>query len=447
MRIHKTYRFKVKDPNPGKVTRLRTFAAGLWRKGLNFCLEMAKQHRPRHRFDLHRHVYEALRRFGLPSHLAEDCRDKAFEAYSSHMQLKRKEGVWRRFPHFDGLPAIRFNIPRSCRLFTRGDQHWVSLTTPAGPICLRVTGKRKALEKVWSSKPAHAELVFKGNQLFLHVAVPIQVPSPRAANRRTFVGVDFNAFGHLIAAVARDAAGKVLGIFLVRAGYFGRKRDRFHHVRRSIQKTAGSRKVKRLKRREENFVTTYLHTVTKRFVEWASRFPDPFVSLENLTDILAKVRSLKRSRELKRKIHSWPFRSGQDMLTYKGFLEGLFVRDLQGAFSSRYCSRCGGRNTRRSGAEFRCLDCGYGLNVHLNGARNMSWRAFCYTQRAAGRAESIRDPSGVKGWGRDPVRPETAERQSGPEAEGNEGMRVSVLNNPLGRHSRASRKPLASVVG
>ena len=52
MRTYTTYRFKVFDPNPGKVARLRTFACGLWCKGLNFCLEMARQLRLARRVDL-----------------------------------------------------------------------------------------------------------------------------------------------------------------------------------------------------------------------------------------------------------------------------------------------------------------------------------------------------------------------------------------------------------
>lgn len=87
---YRTYRFKAYAPNSGKVLKLRSFASGMWRKALNFCLEMAKQTRPASSFDLHPHVYDRIRGFGLPSQLACDCRDKAFEAYASHMALKRQ---------------------------------------------------------------------------------------------------------------------------------------------------------------------------------------------------------------------------------------------------------------------------------------------------------------------------------------------------------------------
>ncbi len=38
MQAIRTYRFKVADPNPGKVAALRRRASGPWRKGLHFAL-------------------------------------------------------------------------------------------------------------------------------------------------------------------------------------------------------------------------------------------------------------------------------------------------------------------------------------------------------------------------------------------------------------------------
>src|SRR5579875_1865884 len=147
-----TYTFKVKRPNPGKVRRLVAFMAGPWRRGLNFCVEQAKQHRPRHAFDLHAFVSHPLRRgCGLPSQVAEACRDTAYEAYASH-QSRRKNGGRGRFPHWTGVPALRLNIPRSLRLFTRGDQYWVEVSLGGPPVRLRITGKARALRKAWTGR-------------------------------------------------------------------------------------------------------------------------------------------------------------------------------------------------------------------------------------------------------------------------------------------------------
>ena len=157
-------------------------------------------------------MYRFLRSLGLPAQLAIDCRDKAFETYASHMGLKRTGRVWRRFPHLDGAPAIRFNIPRPCRLFTR-------------------------------------------------------------------------------------------------------RRDRFRDVRRAVERARGSRGAARIIRREQDFVRTSVHTVTRRFAQRMGQFPLPLVALEDLRHIRAKFRE---SKKLNRRIHSWPFRSGQDMLVHKG---------------------------------------------------------------------------------------------------------------------------------
>jgi transposase len=118
------------------------------------------------------------------------------------------------------------------------------------------------------------------------------------------------------------------------------------------------------------------------------------------------------------------------MVRYKGARQGMRVKPLSGAFSSRDCSRCDSRKTRRSGAAFACQRCGYGLNAHLNGARNMSWRAARYIRAAAGRA-------GEK----------TAERQSGPEGKCDEERPLSSHNVSLQWPFRVLPKPRTLVRG
>ncbi len=371
---------------------------------------------------MHPWVYRDLRHFGLDAQLACACRDKAYEAWHVYQRLRAEHPRRGGFPHFGERPAIRFNLPRSCRLFTRGAQHWMEATTPAGRIRLRITGKAKALDRVWRAKPTYAELVLRGEQLFFHVALTIAVAKPSAHDRQTFVGIDLNVFHHLIVAVAMTAGKQILGTFWVPAGRFNWKRKHFHETRRALQAAGARRKMKTLKSREQHFVESFLHDATTRLIRWASHFPAPFLALEDLHRIRQQVHA---SRTWNRKLHSWPFGSGQAMLSYKGLPEGCLVKPLRGAFSSRYCSRCGGRYTRRSGASFACLACGYGLNAHLNGAANMAWRAVRYTRAAAGRAES-----------------RTAERQSGPDVGDRDA--AAAAQSSLGPHlvPHVSCKPL-----
>ncbi len=412
MKSIRTYCFKVADANPGKAAALRGLASGPWRTGLNFAVEMAKEHRPGSAFALHPSVYRDLRRLGLDAQLACACRDKAFEAWHAHQGLRAEYTGRGGFPHFGESPTLRFNIPRSCRLFTRGAQHWIEATTPEGRIRLRITGTARALARVWRANPTHAELVFKGKQLFFHVAMKMNVATPSPKDRQTFVGIDFNVTHHLIVAVARTAPGQVLGTFWISAGRFNWKRKHFHEVRRALQAAGARRKVRALKGHEQHFVESFLHEATTRLIRWAAHFPAPFLALEDLHGIRQNVHA---SRTWNRKLHSWPFRRGQAMISYKGRLEGCVVQPLRGAFSSRYCSRCGGHTTRRSGASFACLACGYGLNAHLNGAATMAWRAVRYTQAAAGRAER-----------------RTAERQSGPYVGDRDA--ASAAQSSLGQH-------------
>lgn len=423
-----TYSFKVKRPNPGKVRHLLAFMAGPWRRGLNFCVEQAKQHRPRRAFDLHPFVYLHLReRLGLGAQLAEACRDTAYEAYASH-RARRRDGGRGRVPHWAGLPALRLNIPRSLRLSTRGSQYWAEVSlAPREVIRLRITGKASALRRVWASGAPHGELVQRHGELFLHVAVRVPTAVPPARACRTVIGVDLNVTGHLLVAVARDLAGKVLGTFWAPVGRLTEARRRGRLTRTGLQRAGRPDKVRAMKDREARQVRAYLHEATTALIRWAAQFPEPFVALETLTGIRATVRA---SRAWNRRLHSWPFGSGQDMVRSKGARQGMRVKPLSGAFSSRYCSRCGSRATRRSGAAFACQRCGYGLNAHLNGARNMSWRAARYIRAAAGRAGET-----------------TAERQSGPEGKRDEERPLSSHNVSLRRPFRVPPKPRTLVRG
>jgi|GEM_PF-1100159 IS605 OrfB family transposase len=422
-----TYTFKVKRPNPGKVRRLVAFMAGPWRRGLNFCVEQAKQHRPRHAFDLHAFVSHPLRRgCGLPSQVAEACRDTAYEAYASH-QSRRKNGGRGRFPHWTGVPALRLNIPRSLRLFTRGDQYWVEVSLGGPPVRLRITGKARALRKAWTGRTTHGELVWRHGELFLHVAIRVPARVPPARVCQTAIGVDLNVTGYLVVAVARDLVGRVLGTFWVPAGRLNETRRRGRLARAARQRAGRRDTVRAMKDREARRVRAYLHEATTALIRWTAQFPEPFVAMETLTGIRAKVRA---GKAWNRRLHSWPFGSGQDMVRSKGARQGMRVKPLSGAFSSRDCSRCGSRQTRRSGAAFACQRCGYGLNAHLNGARNMSWRAARYIRAAAGRAGET-----------------TAERHSGPEGKRDEERPLSSHNVSLRWPFRVPPKPRTLVRG
>lgn len=363
--------------------------------------------------------------------MAEACRDTAYEAYASHRE-KRQNGYSGRFPHWRGVPPLRLTIPRSVRLLTRGDQHWAEVSVGGTPIRLRITGTASALRTVWASSATHGELVWRQGELFLHVAIKATTTVTPTSRCLTAIGVDMNVTGHLLVAVARDLAGRVLGSFWVPVGRLTDTRRRCR-MSRTARPRAGRRDtVRALKDRESRTVEAYLDDATTRLIRWAAQCPAPFVALETLKGIRHKVRH--SSTAWIRRLHSWPFGSGQDMVRYTGTGQGIRVKALSGAFSFRSCSRCGSRATRRSGAAVACQREGYGLTAHLTGARTMSWRAPRYILVAAGRAEPGTTPGSRAALGRG----ETAERQSGPDGKGHD-------ERPLSSHTVSLRWPFRAV--
>lgn len=407
--------FKGKDPNPGKVRRVRRLMGGLRRRGLNGCAEQAKQHRRADAWALHRGVYRHLRgTFGLGARIAEACRDTAYEAYASHRAL-RQDGRVRIVPHWRGVPAPRLDIPRSLRL--------------------GIAGNARALRTVWASGATHGDIVYEHGELVLHIAVTDHARIAPAPKRLTAIGIDFNVTGHLIVAAACDLAGTMLGTVCAPAGRLNETRRRGRLTRTALQRAARRDRVKAMKNRESRAVDAYLDEATALWNRWVAQFPAPFVALEPLTGIRAKVRQSRRG--WKRRLHSWPFGSGQDVVRYKGARRGIRGQTLRAAYASRSCSRCGSRATRRSGDSFACRRCGDGQNAHLNGARNMSWRATRYILAAAGRADPGTKPGGRAGRRHG----ETAERQSGPDGKRNDERSLSSQILSLRWPFRASPKP------
>jgi putative transposase len=59
-------------------------------------------------------------------------------------------------------------------------------------------------------------------------------------------------------------------------------------------------------------------------------------------------------------------------LKYKCLDRGIKVEKIHPAYTSKTCSRCQSKNTRRPRQDqFVCLDCNFQLNADLNGSRNI----------------------------------------------------------------------------
>ena len=118
--------------------------------------------------------------------------------------------------------------------------------------------------------------------------------------------------------------------------------NHYFRVRRSLQHK-GTRSAKqvlrRLSGRENRFVLNRLHTISRRIVEEADAHDCSYIAVERLTHI--RDRMDNGNDRIKRQMHNWAFRELQDMVAYKAAEYGIRVEDVNPAFSSQTCSKCG----------------------------------------------------------------------------------------------------------
>ena len=402
MRTAKTICYKIKNPTKRKERLLRSTAESCRSAG-NYALEVCKEVGGGNQNVLHKRTYAFMRNnLGLPAQLAQSARNKAIESFLAYRALK-KNGNWNGncrphgFPHFDGSPWVRYD-KNSMAVKWVDSVPWVSLLTLKGRVHLRLAGNKYMLEQLKKSPLKFAEAIFKNGSLYLHATFFQEVKKPYIAQCKTVIGIDIGV-NNLLVAQARTLSGKVLGTTFANGKRAGAKRKFFASYRKSLARRKLLQEIKETKERESNYMKTLNHQISSRLIEFANRFENPCIAMEDLKDIRSKV---KYTRRQNRRIHNWNFRQLQDFVKYKALGEHLTVRTLSAAFSSLYCSRCSWRGlgspTVRNRHTIHCKSCGYRLNADLNGAGNMTYRAARYILAAGGRAGEM-----------------TAERKSGPE--------------------------------
>lgn len=155
-------------------------------------------------------------------------------------------------------------------------------------------------------------------------------------------------------------------------------RHQYLKIRASINKnTHRDRRVKqkllaKYGKAERNRVNQALHKVSKRIVEKAKNSKSGII-LEKLTHILQKHRKGNgEGRKMRGRLHRWSFRELQRQIEYKAKWEGIPVKYVNAANTSKICSQCGFINkTLKTERVWQCPNCGAKLDRDLNAALNI----------------------------------------------------------------------------
>jgi putative transposase len=134
-----------------------------------------------------------------------------------------------------------------------------------------------------------------------------------------------------------------------------------HSVRRVLKRLSGRRK-----RRTDDFA----RVAAKQLVEWAP--PDAVLVFEDL-QMQEPARELTRGLALRRRLSQWQHGAIRRAVANKAELAGLSIAEVNPAYTSQNCSRCGLRGKRHR-HKFTCPFCGHTQHADVNAAVNIRTR-------------------------------------------------------------------------
>ena len=246
-----------------------------------------------------------------------------------------------------------------------GREATVSIWTVQGRVRhLRILAAPRDLALLRTRVIGETDLIQRDGKWFLYAS--IDVPEASLADPENgFVGVDLGIVNIATTSDGIRAAGARLNRY--------RKRQQRLRTRLQAKKTASARRLlKKRRRKEQRFATDINHQISKSIVAEAER-TGRGIAVEELTGIRDRVRLRKPQRAA---VHSWAFAKLGRYLSYKAQVAGVAFVQVDPAYTSQKCHRCGwvDKRNRRSQSVFECGRCGFVGHADHNAAINIAAR-------------------------------------------------------------------------
>ena len=207
-------------------------------------------------------------------------------------------------------------------------------------------------------------LVYKKGKFFLHLAMKKEIEVSQTF--KNIVGVDL---GMRFLATAIDSKNNHL---FASGKKINHKRAQFLKQRKVLQEVgtkSAKRKLKKLSGRENRFMRDVNHCLSKALVQFAGK--DALIVLEDLTNINIYTKVPHNFRYYRM---SWAFAQLRFFIGYKAILNDSQVIDVDPAYTSQKCPKCGcvhKANRNKKSHTFKCVSCGYTSNDDRIGSMNL----------------------------------------------------------------------------
>ena len=212
-----------------------------------------------------------------------------------------------------------------------------------------------------------AKLVEKHGKYYLHIPVSCEVEDVVPSDICNVVGVD-RGINFLV--TTYDSNGKTT---FVNGRHVKQKRAQYAKTRKSLQRRktpAARRRLKQIGHRENRWMRDVNHCVSKALVD-----NNPQHTLFVLEDLTGIRSATERVRLRDRYVSvSWAFYDLEQKLKYKAQRAGSAVINVNPAYTSQTCPKCGhtAKNNRNKKTHvFCCKNCGYTSNDDRIAAMNL----------------------------------------------------------------------------
>lgn len=212
-------------------------------------------------------------------------------------------------------------------------------------------------------------VIERDGQLIGKLCCTIEVPETTGIHP---VGIDLNQTNTLVATDADNKTLFVSGRTIKQKNRQNRKtRSRLQnklaqHKADKCSTRSVRRTLKRLGKRISNRNRTFSQQLAKTVCEWAK--PNSIFVFEDLTGIKKKKKYTDRKGNI-RKSNEWNHRQIRMAIEHKAKFYGHDVTNVNPAYTSQMCSKCGILGTRRKHA-FSCI-CGHLDHADINASKNI----------------------------------------------------------------------------
>jgi putative transposase len=213
-------------------------------------------------------------------------------------------------------------------------------------------------------------VIERKGKLYGRVALTLEAPEPHGV---VPVGIDLNET-HAVVAVDADGreffqTGKATKVRNQRTLQTTKRVQRKLATRKAEGKDthAVRRVLKRLSGRRQRRTQDFARVAAKQLIAWA---PADAVLVFEDVQLNQPYRELPRGVALRRRLTQWQHGAIRAAVANKAHLTGVAIAQVNPAYTSQRCSRCGLRGKRHRHA-FTCLSCGHIQHADVNAATNI----------------------------------------------------------------------------